>query len=114
MNMCLDQELLSELVEIMGDDMPMLITSYLDDTKAKLITMNRLQILTHQDDIFRLAHSLKGSSRNVGVIDFANYCEEIELLARYSKLTDKSFDLSKLNTLFEVGASQLSDRKSVV
>jgi len=108
MNKGLDLELLNELVDIMGDDMQMLITSYLEDTKEKLVAMNLLRISTQQDDIYRLAHSLKGSSRNVGLVDFANYCEEIEKLAREGQLTDKSFDLSKFDSLFETASSQLS------
>jgi len=108
MNNGLDHELLSELVEIMGEDMQLLINSYLDDTKEKLVTMNQLQVSAQQDDIYRLAHSLKGSSRNVGVVDFANYCEEIEKLAREGQLTELLFDLSKFDSLFEKASSQLS------
>ena len=108
MNKVLDQELLNELVDIMGEDMQMLIKSYIDDTREKLVTMNQLQISTQQDDIYRLAHSLKGGSRNVGVVDFADYCEEIERLARNNELTDESFDLSKFDFLFETALAQLS------
>ena len=108
MNNGLDQDLLSELVEIMGGDMQMLINAYINDTREKLVTMNQLQVSTQQEDIHRLAHSLKGSSRNVGLVDFADYCEEIEKKAREGELTEEFFDLPKFDRLFESAASELA------
>ena len=98
---CVDQDTLDELVEIMGDDMQMLIDSYILDTRQKLEQFAVLDPNEDQEPILRLAHSLKGSSRNLGVITFANYCESIEDTARNGRLAASSIDLAKMNKLFE-------------
>ena len=112
MSECVDHMMLDELVEIMGDDMQMLIESYSQDTKEKLIQMQNLNPTHDQDAIFRLAHSLKGSSRNVGVTAFANYCEEIEETAKNGELKAEDLDCEKLNSLFEQALAEINNKFS--
>jgi len=106
----LDLEILNELVDIMGDDMSMLLNSYMDDSRDKLAQLEKMDLSSDQESIFRMAHSLKGSSRNVGVVEFSNLCEQIELLARAGTLTDSDFEIVKLNQLFEVACQLLTKR----
>ena len=110
MDRCLNIEVLNELVDIMGDDMGQLLNSYIADSQNKLKSLAKMNLATEQEAIFRMAHSLKGSSRNVGVAQFSNYCEQIELLAREENLTANDFDLAVLNKLFEQAAAQLTER----
>ncbi len=110
METCLDLEVLNELVDIMGDDMEMLINTYIDDSNTKLDQLIAMEPTIDQDKIFRLAHSLKGSSRNVGVIEFSNYCEEVETLAKHSNLTAAAFDIEKFGALFKESVEELKQR----
>jgi len=93
--------MLQDLVEIMGDDMKLLITSYIQDSLCKLDKFETLDVNAQQDEIYRLAHSLKGSSRNVGAKLFADYCEKIEILARKNTLSSKDYSVKQLRSLFD-------------
>ncbi len=107
METSLNKEILDELVDIMGDDMGMLLNSYFSDSQVKLDELATLDCKTDQQTIFRVAHSLKGSSKNVGVETFAELCEEIEQLARNEKLTEEKFDKKQLNVLFQQCVKEL-------
>jgi len=107
---CFNNEVMTELTEIMGDDMAMLVSSFIKDTNEKLSELSTIDLNDHQDRIFRLCHSLKGSSRNVGVAAFSDYCEELELLARQNELTSNHFDLTRLQGLFVEVEKELTSR----
>lgn len=110
MQSVLDLEVLDELVDIMGDDMAMLLNSYFTDSQNKLDELAKMNWQTEQDAIFRMAHALKGSSRNVGLVGFSDMCENIESHARANQLTQEDFDLTILNQLFEVACTELKQR----
>jgi len=107
---CLDLEILTELVDIMGDDMEMLMNSYIEDSETKLELFVKMDLRDGQEDIFRMAHSLKGSSRNVGVKLFADYCELIENKAREGELMEDDFSSDHLYELFNNAKSELLTR----
>jgi HPt (histidine-containing phosphotransfer) domain-containing protein len=110
MQSVLDVDVLDELVDIMGDDMAMLLDSYFADSHNKLLELAEMDWQTDQETIFRLAHALKGSSRNVGVIGFSDMCENIEVLARANNLAENDFDLKKLTQLFDIASTELKNR----
>ena len=107
MSNIIDTETLDSLAEIMGDDMSMLIETYIDDCTGKVEEICSMNVATQQDDIFKMAHSLKGSSRNVGVTEFADYCAEAERLARLNELTANDFNPDTINVLFNRAVSEL-------
>lgn len=106
----LDQEVLDELVDIMGDHMSMLITSFMDDSQEKIALLSQMSVETQQQEIFKMAHSIKGSARNVGLRAFADLCEHIESQARAGTLTLEDFDLESVNKLFVASSSLLSEK----
>ncbi len=110
MESCLNLDVLDELVDIMGDDMGMLLESYFADSQSKLEKLAKMDWQSEQEAIFRMAHALKGSSRNVGVIGFSDRCEQIEDLARANSLNEDEFDILALNQLFEQACKELRQR----
>ncbi|MDQ7050960.1 MAG: Hpt domain-containing protein [Enterobacterales bacterium] len=102
-----DKKMLQDLTEIMGDDMKLLITSYIQDSQNKIAEWASLDIVKQQNEIYRMAHSLKGSSRNVGAMLFADYCEKVETLARQESLTSKDFSIEQLRCLFDAVHTEL-------
>lgn len=107
MSKIIDVETLSSLAEIMGDDMGMLIETYIDDCTGKVTSICAMNLDTDQDAIFKVAHSLKGSSRNIGVTEFADYCGEAERLARTGDLTEGDFDAATMQRLFDRAVNEL-------
>ncbi len=106
----LNLELLNELSEIMGDDMEMLLEAYFEDSRPKIASLIKLDISTQQDAIYKLAHSIKGSSRNVGVVELSDYCEKLEKLARQGQLTKQDLDANLLNVLFQDACKALEEK----
>ena len=106
----LDLALLEELSEVMGDDMAMLVDSYFSDSAPKIQSLAAMDLDTEQEAIYQLAHNLKGSSRNLGAVELADYLAEIENLARAGNLTSKDFDVVLINQLFQNTHRALSDK----
>lgn len=73
----LDLAVLAALRDIMGEDYPMLVTTYLEDSQARLT-----RLLEAQDPkaLRDSAHSFKGSSSNMGATALARLCCDLEQL----------------------------------
>ena len=77
----LDRNVLSALQEVMEDDYPTLLDTFLSDSEE------RLRLLRKTDDVAQIisaAHSFKGSSSNMGAIRLAELCHELEQRAQHS------------------------------
>ena len=80
----LDQNVLSALQEVMEDEYPTLLDTFIADSEE------RLRVLRKAEDAAQLmnaAHSFKGSSSNMGAIRLAELCHELEQRAKQKSLT---------------------------
>jgi HPt (histidine-containing phosphotransfer) domain-containing protein len=75
-----------------------LITMYLQDTHARLNTLGELLAGENWQDLKREAHSLKGSSGNLGVVVIYDLCKELE---RASLEKDEPRALELVNMISE-------------
>lgn len=78
----LDQSVRNSLLEVMGEEYPVLLDTYLFDSEER-----RRQIHAAMDDgdalALRLAaHSFKGSCSNMGALLLAGLCWQLEEVAR--------------------------------
>ncbi|NOY62528.1 MAG: response regulator [Gammaproteobacteria bacterium] len=73
----LDQTMLVALKELMGDDIGVLVTTYIDDSQDKLDAMKKALQLSEFPSLYRLAHGLKGSSANIGAPGLAELCSSV-------------------------------------
>lgn len=79
----LDRDVLSALQEVMEDEYPMLLDTFLADSEE------RLRLLRKAGDAETLgatAHSFKGSCSNMGAVRLAHLCHELEQRARQTPL----------------------------
>jgi HPt (histidine-containing phosphotransfer) domain-containing protein len=79
----LDPDVLRALQEVMEDEYPTLVDTFLADCEQ------RLQLLKQAGDatqVLETAHSFKGSSSNMGAIRLADLCHELELQAKGQNL----------------------------
>lgn len=74
----LDEELIAELKEIMADGFITLVESYEQDTAKRLDGMRQALAQGDLATLTQLAHSLKGSSSNVGALVVASHCLAVE------------------------------------
>ncbi|MBB6523469.1 Hpt domain-containing protein [Pseudoteredinibacter isoporae] len=73
----LNEELLDELRQLMGDDLKLLIETYRKDTEFRLSTIQQALDDGALSDVIDAAHSLKGSSSNVGAVNMEALCHQI-------------------------------------
>lgn len=81
-----DTETLTMLKEVMEDDFPQLITTYLDDATTRIAQLTPLLGEADCDELRHCAHSLKGSSSNLGATALSEMCFEIEAKAKEQQL----------------------------
>ncbi|WP_047284549.1 Hpt domain-containing protein [Pseudomonas protegens] len=77
----LDHAVLNALQEVMEDEYPVLLDTFVCDSEA------RVRLLHKSEDTILLvatAHSLKGSSSNMGATRLAELCHQLELRAGHS------------------------------
>jgi len=75
-NHSVDRATLDELRDVMGDDIVELIDAYLNDTVRRLDELQ--QAVDDQPEVVvSVAHTLKGSSANVGAREFAERCAAV-------------------------------------
>ncbi|MEE4250203.1 MAG: Hpt domain-containing protein, partial [Alcanivoracaceae bacterium] len=74
----LDWELVRELKEIMAEGFITLVESYERDTAKRLAEMRRAMEQGDRALLRQLAHSLKGSSSNLGAVEVTGHCVDLE------------------------------------
>lgn len=77
-----DLEALAALKEIMEDEFSSLVTIYLEDAAARLAQLDGLLAGGNLDEIRKHAHSLKGSSSNLGASLLTDLCFQLEQQAK--------------------------------
>lgn len=90
----LDQSIVEDLLEIMGDDFPDLVRIFLQDAPGHVAAV---RAAAERDDIAALvapAHILKSSSANLGAMMLSKAAREIESGARLGKLPRPARELA--------------------
>ncbi|WP_347904772.1 Hpt domain-containing protein [Pseudomonas purpurea] len=77
----LDPEVLSALQEVMEDEYPILLETFLHDCEERL---SCLHATDDPQQLVSTAHSFKGSSSNMGAKRLAELCDELEQCAKAS------------------------------
>jgi HPt (histidine-containing phosphotransfer) domain-containing protein len=75
----LDHDVLSALQEVMEDEYPLLLDTFLADSQERL---RQLHKAGDAIALIATAHSLKGSSSNMGAIRLAELCHQLEQRAK--------------------------------
>jgi HPt (histidine-containing phosphotransfer) domain-containing protein len=94
-NNSIDLTTLNELKEIMADDFAELITVFISDSQIQLDDLTTAIAVLDAQDIKRIAHTLKGSSANLGIENLSGMCKKLELNAAQNNLSDAN-DLLKM------------------
>lgn len=85
--MCIDQDNLNMLKEIIGDDLKEVIDAFLS-TCPNLLEQIKRSIETEDAAGVQLhSHTLKGSSANIGATTLPEYCLELESSAKAGIVT---------------------------
>jgi len=85
--MTFNLEILNELKEIMEDDFDELISLFVLDGQAQIDDLKKAVASLKAIDVRQIAHTLKGSSANIGMFDLSESCKALEF-----KAADASFE----------------------
>ncbi|MEZ5560816.1 MAG: Hpt domain-containing protein [Pseudomonadales bacterium] len=81
----LNDALLDELRDLMEDAFPSLLQTYLRDSELQFMAARDALASGDLESLGRCAHSLKGASSNIGAVQLAEYCCELERSARQAR-----------------------------
>ncbi|ROQ19949.1 MULTISPECIES: Hpt domain-containing protein [Marinimicrobium] len=82
----LNREVLTTLQEVMDDQFPVLINTFLTDSEERIRQLQRALAAQDSDTVWRQAHSFKGSCNNLGAERLADLCQEMESRGRASDI----------------------------
>jgi len=103
----LDDEVVTELQDVMGQDFPMLVDSFHRDGEQRLLTLASAYTAGDKETLRRQAHSFKGSSGNLGAVRVFELCMQLESLAREGELGQISDLLARLRDAFDQACDAL-------
>ena len=101
--MTLDPGALVDMLEIVGDDAAFvgdIVDTYLADSPTQLAGMRDALAANDLVTLGRLAHTLKGNSRNVGATLLAEIARELEERARVGDTTDAATRIAAADAEF--------------
>ena len=87
----IDRETLDHLLDITGGDVEFLdelVDTYLEDGRAQIGALQAAVAANAIEDLVRPAHTLKSSSANVGALQLADACRDLEAAARAGAVDD--------------------------
>ncbi len=82
----IDQAMLDTLQDIMEDEYPALLDTYLADSEERLRMLRTALRERDMQTLREAAHSFKGSCSNMGASHLANLCQQLELCGQASDL----------------------------
>lgn len=82
----LNYEVLNVLQDIMEDNLPLLIKTYMKDSSNRLQAMQAALESKDYESLRLSAHTLKGSSSNLGAEKLKEMCQMLEHAAKTGKL----------------------------
>lgn len=108
MNEVIDATKLSELRQILGLNFQLFVETYQKDMQGRSQAMIAALAEQNWREIQQQAHSLKGSSSNIGADHIFNICERIEGFANSSAEADVAAELEALTGAIALVEQQLA------
>lgn len=82
----LDSAVLAALQEVMEDEYPVLLDTFLADSEERLLVLRQAEQAADSQNLRLAAHSFKGSCSNMGALMLAGLCKQLEEAGRREQL----------------------------
>ncbi|WP_232063098.1 EAL domain-containing protein [Undibacterium sp. KW1] len=105
----LDRAVFDKLRDILGPGLQQTVSLFLEDTPVYLEQLNQGLQQGDAEMVRAMAHSIKGSSGNLGASNLLQFAKEVEQLALERHLSEISPLLSSLHQAYEAVAYELSN-----
>ncbi|WP_439134315.1 Hpt domain-containing protein [Pseudomaricurvus sp.] len=107
MSEVIDTETIVMLKEVMGEDFQELVTTFLDDCQVRIPELCEQLAAGDADALRQTAHSLKGSSGNLGATTMSELCFHVETKAKQQQTEDLASTLERIEAEFQRVTSAL-------
>ncbi len=97
----INKNMIEELKELMEDDFPLLIETFLTDCESRLVALDKAILESNATKIRELAHGFKGSSSNLGADQLSEISFTIESMGRDNILENIESANTELNTEYQ-------------
>jgi HPt (histidine-containing phosphotransfer) domain-containing protein len=84
----LDQSVLASLLDVMGEEYPVLLDTFLLDSEERQRHIHQAMAADDAQALRLAAHSFKGSCSNMGAALLASLCKQLEEAARRERLDE--------------------------
>ncbi|AIY42260.1 diguanylate cyclase/phosphodiesterase (GGDEF & EAL domains) with PAS/PAC sensor [Collimonas arenae] len=100
-DVALDRSVFDKLRDILGESLQQAVTPYLEDTPVYLEQLENAVSQKDAECARALAHTIKGSSGNLGATNVTQFAKEVEELALNQQIDEIRPLLPKLNAAFD-------------
>lgn len=107
--MLIDIDTLNELHEIMGDDFGELVGVFISDSQTQIENLKSAISSSNAEDVRRIAHTLKGSSSNLGLGVLSESCQVLEHKAAEGSLVEANEHLEIITSNYEAAKKALEE-----
>ena len=101
------QDTLNSLHEATGEVFHDILNIYISDARDNINTLMQVAQKDDPEQLLRLVHTLKGSSRNVGAHELGEICESFEKILRNKEQCDITAHVDLINTAYETAVPLL-------
>ena len=105
----IDLDTLNELKEIMEDEFTELVTVFISDGIKQINDLRQAIAVSDDKLIRRIAHTIKGSSSNLGINGLSELSKTLEYKAADNQLNDAEDLLQKINDEYEAVKKTLEE-----
>ena len=98
----INKSMIEDLKELMEEDFPVLIETFLTDCESRLVDLNKAISESNTTEIRELAHGFKGSSSNLGADKLSEISFTIETMGRENNLANIEPANNELNTEYQL------------
>lgn len=98
----INTNIVDDLKELMEEDFPFLIETFLTDCESRLVDLKTAILESNATEIRELAHGFKGSSSNLGADKLSEISFSIETMGRDNDLSNIEHANTDLNTEYQL------------
>jgi two-component system sensor histidine kinase/response regulator len=103
----IDQKVLTQLKNLKAGLLVRIIDLYIESSPQLLLDMEQAVAQQDTNSLYKVAHSLKNSSANLGITDLTNLCRELEIKGREGDLAASVILVADIKRLYSLVAAAL-------
>jgi two-component system, sensor histidine kinase and response regulator len=107
-NIQIDKKVIEQLMALREGLLPRVIYLFRTSSPALLASLEKAIVEENSDHAYKIAHSLKNSAANLGIIELVDLCRDLEAQARTGSLNSAADYLSKIKASYQLAVSVLS------